>query len=427
MDFLSLQVARLLGFQLVTSLVAYGSGLHSDPQPPKDRCLYAGCLLGETTKQDTCGIELIEMDDATAMHLLQRRGDYLYNAVHEGAAAITARSTPHRNLVEEKDEDERMASRIASAPLLPERRQMPITTQHIARHESTEMPAKWQLFKVGDPCLVRSASPWGAVDFLGAATWSWPEAHSPMWLYMLAGLYSSIPAVLVYGLPLMVGGAGSIQMIATAAYWFLVRPAAAALESISLFQAGCPGRGMKLPAAHATAAHFYWAWGLLEIATRRRPLWQRLRAVAALSVILLPIPFAQVALLERSKLQVASGSVLGASLGVGFFLTLHVRILWERLRALPEAPSARMLAHWLQPWDNLTRFWGGSIWPPALAARSDQDHAHGIDFQVVEDATCILHQAAKLALDSLHNSANCDKAHAEQCAHTFSLPTDTGT
>jgi len=180
----------------------------------------------------------------------------------------------------------------------------------------------------------------------------------------MVSFYRSVPAIVEYGLLVIFGGAGSIQLIATIAYWAVVRPAAVALEVIRLYFVECPGAFVGLSAVLATEAHFYWTWAMLEVAIRRRPLWQRIFVVLLLGVVLLPIPGVQVLLAERSVEQVVVGSVLGNLLGISFFFGLRLTGVWSSLLVSRKSfASGGMMSHWLQPRDNLTNFWGGSVWP----------------------------------------------------------------
>lgn len=207
-------------------------------------------------------------------------------------------------------------------------------------------------------------------DLFGAIGWEWPKNGRPLWIYVMAAVYSLLPAVVAYGLVLVVGGCGSIQLISTIAYWVVVQPAARAMESLWQFHLGCPGGSSahRVFISHATAAHFYWTWAMLEISTRQRPLWQRLAMVVALSACMLPVPLAQIVMRERSAEQVAVGSLLGNQLGVGFFFGLRFTGVWTSLKAMRwESGHDGIFSHWTSPRDNLTTFWGGSVWPQPVS------------------------------------------------------------
>lgn len=207
------------------------------------------------------------------------------------------------------------------------------------------------------------------LDVLHAFTWQLPAPAEgvPEFVYWLAGAYRCLPAVIAYGLLVFLGGSGTAQLVATLSYWLVVQPGAQAAEAVWQFALGCPrpqpGNAGGLPASCATAAHFYWTWAMLEVVTRRRPVWQRLAAVAALAALLLPVPLAQAVLRERSPEQVVCGSLLGCALGIGFFLTLRLTGLWSVLPFWETAPKYGMLRHWTEVRDNLTTFWSGSVWP----------------------------------------------------------------
>jgi len=332
------------------------------PQSPLAAASFSSKDLALGGRQDECAAGDIddsgfgELPDDAVLSMVQRRHGYLLGAAvarkHDEVQAAQASSEPATTRSERPKEG-------AMAEVEP------VNAQPLAG-----TGGGWPVLAQSHCPKQRAGSQWSHLDVLGAADWELPQAHSPLWLYRLSGFYCSLPAVIVYGLLVLLGGSGSIQLLATAAFWVLIRPAAAAMEALWLYRMECPGAPIRLAAAHAIAAHFYWTWAMLELATRRRPLWQRLAMVMLLGAILLPIPAAQVLLLERSPEQAAAGSLLGNFLGVGFFVGLRLTRLWACLQAAsasgakqapPEARGA--LAHWLRPWDNLTTFWGGSVWP----------------------------------------------------------------
>eukprot|EP00435_Cladocopium_sp_Y103_P075056 s296_g53.t1 len=136
-------------------------------------------------------------------------------------------------------------------------------------------------------------------------------------------LYSLWPLVVALGLPALLSRGGLIQVLAFAAFWVLLRPCATMLQVLG--SQIDPAEAQPLLSLWATTgftadamsltAHFYWSWGLFELVVRRRPLTQRLLAVAALAAWCLPVPLAQLSLgLLRPRSAVAS-ALLGDFLG----------------------------------------------------------------------------------------------------------------
>ncbi|CAE8617066.1 unnamed protein product, partial [Polarella glacialis] len=216
-----------------------------------------------------------------------------------------------------------------------------------------------------------------------------PEAHSQPWSSFpalaahlrdlqyataLFHAYSVLPAVLASGLPILIRGCGLVEVSSTAAFWLLVRPAVGVLEVSWWVHQPDGGRtGMKAslrhvffaPAALAAAAHFYWTWGLFELAVRRRPASKRMGAVGLLAALLLPVPFAQVHLGQLLPMEATASGLLGQLLGILVFLSLRLAQHRRIIKALPirgsaaqrKADGGRYRLH-----DNLSDFWGGCSW-----------------------------------------------------------------
>lgn len=389
-------VLRRQGFRwLVAALLlaaAAGVGTESDVDGEAELC-----------EADPAGGLACSSHDGAAVSLLQRRGDYRLSqpmvagrgsaqrasvaevgsslAVVATAAAEPASATPAdtgtggRAAAAVPDWGGNASRAVVATQALAGPTSRPTPSPMVAQASSGagEAAASDQV-SASRPLLVRchrATRPLAKLDVLKAAAWTWPEQHSPKWLFALAGAYSTLPAVVAYGLPALFSGLGTIEVLSVAAFWAVVRPAAGALEVLqrqlpllgetpAAADASCPAAA-DVSAAHAataTAAHFYWTWGLLELAVRRRPLVQRVGAVALLGAFLLPIPWAQVLLRDRFPKEAAADALLGTALGVLFFLLVHLPFVWHGLKA------SRLL-----PRDNLATFWGGALWPPERRLR----------------------------------------------------------
>lgn len=364
----------LAGLPLLAACACLGGGaaLGGAELEPSAACPGSEELdaCGESTGWGSADIDAAAFEDGEGVHLLQMNRHYIIHSAagadaagagsgarRKASAAATEGAQVQRDPAAAQPTEPKVADLGDSSSLLELGTAVrTLTTGGSPRLGSRNLTAS--------PCSLRTAQPLGHLDVLGAVAWTWPDHHEPVWFYALAAFYSSLPAAIAYGLPALLGGSGTFQLLSVFAYWVVVRPAATAQETLFLMGAGCPGVAVGLPATYATASHFYWTWLMLELVTRRRPLWQRLLAVIILSIALLPIPAAQVLLLDRAPEHVASGALLGAILGFGFFFLLHCRIVWEGLRTLEtSATHGGFLAYWLRPRDNLTVFWGGSMWP----------------------------------------------------------------
>jgi len=398
-----------------------------------------------------------EEGEAQALRLLQVRKSYL---LHGGTSS--AAGGPARHGVQSQSQGQLAAKRAASDTLAQPQQQQ-VQQRVPAEAESTDdaslflevnttmhrhapVGGEWhgrahdgapsRAVPLQSLCTPPAARPLGCLDPLGVAGWTWPQEGDrvPRWLYALAAFYSTLPAIFAYGLIVVFGGSGFVQLLSMVAFWLVVRPAATALEAVVLLRSGCPsGITPGLPATHATAAHFYWTWWMLELATRHHPLAPRCLALGLLSFLLLPIPAAQALLQDRSYEQVATGSLLGTMLGIGFFLVLHCRSIWDRLRrsgvATPDRRGGR-LAYWLVPRDNLTTPWGGSLWPPALAERGrcKQLPANMADFLLLDNEDQLFSTALKPSAAAKDRgfpsiSFTTSKFHVKPCA----WPSDAGT
>jgi len=293
-----------------------------------------GMLPGEV---EFCGLGAGgKREEAEALRMMQRRGDYLLGrpSLADHGKAVASNGGARAGAPE--------AGTAASAASGGARLGCPST--------GSRLLARW--------------------DVLGVAAWSWPEQHSPTWLFVPACVFASLPAAVAYGLPLLVG-CGTAQVATVAAFWGLVWPAARSMHAAQQRHAGllagsCPEADAVALShtAGAIAAHFYWMWGLLELVVRRKPLAHRIVAVTALGLLVLPIPWAQVLLRDLAPLEAVQDVLCGAVLGLVFFLVLHMPPIWHLLRA-SKAPLD----------DNLTTFWGGAIWPPERRLRQKQELA----------------------------------------------------
>lgn len=325
------------------------------PADPMQCGLFEGPPYGPLGVEDEGFYAAARPDDEDALWMMQKRQGYNYQipSTHFAQAMSSAPPPP----------PPRGARRVTGTA---------VSAAAAARQPPAAAPAADALLWSSGASGCRGAPPlaagtWAQLDVLGAVDWEWPQGRPAGLAELAAGSFCSLPAAVAYGALWLLGGSGSIQLLATGAFWVLVRPAAAAVESLWLYSAHCPGAPIRLAVAYATAAHFYWAWAALEIAARRRSLRDRLLLLAAVSLILLPIPAAQVLLGDRAPTQAAVGSVVGQVLGVGFFFGLRLTGVWMQLlrdgRKEWPVRSLGLAAHWLTPWDNLTTSWGGSLWP----------------------------------------------------------------
>jgi len=193
--------------------------------------------------------------------------------------------------------------------------------------------------------------------------------------------YALLPSAVAVGLPLLITGFGVIEVVATGAFWLLVRPAASTLQAcwwmmdidaakVRLSQG--PSLGFT-PEALSILAHFYWAWGLGELVVRRRGVMQRLAAVLCLGCLLLPVPFAEVFLGHLGPHQVVSCALVGDVLGILLFFSLRLAPCWQLIKALPargrasgvkdRSDAAFEALPLFHVYDNLSGFWGGCRWP----------------------------------------------------------------
>lgn len=190
--------------------------------------------------------------------------------------------------------------------------------------------------------------------------------------------YALWPSLLAVGLPILVTGFGIVEVSLACSFWLLVRPAVGMLKAAFILSYGLewapeqpagPSLGF-VPEAMAASAHFYWAWALGEFVVRLRPLLQRIAAVLLLSILLLPVPLAQVLLGHLGPRQVTANALLGDALGIFFFLFLRLPSNWCLIQALSKATTnGKGIRH---PYDNLTGFWGGCSWP--APCRMQQAH-----------------------------------------------------
>jgi len=220
------------------------------------------------------------------------------------------------------------------------------------------------------------------------------EALSRADAQLAVGAYAYAPALLALGLPLLLG-CGALQVVAFGAFWMLLRPCASMLQVswwyLDLGQPQARSLSGMVPEAMCLAAHFYWAWGLFELAVRRRSLLCRLSAVLLLGLALLPVPLAQVHIGNLSRWQASCCAVLAQFLGVSFFFALRTAPCWRLIKALPSSKAGAYQLH-----DNLSSFWGGCSWPQSrrwdakakdvVQEDNDEDAESEDDFQLCPQA-----------------------------------------
>mmetsp|Transcript_14551 Transcript_14551/g.46613 ORF Transcript_14551/g.46613 Transcript_14551/m.46613 type:complete len:374 (+) Transcript_14551:153-1274(+) len=304
---------------------------------------------GPAREVELCGLagaSAAEGLDGEGLRMLQRRGSYHLDrpsAVSGGAPPPPPPLSAAAVIAVPKASTEAQAAAAVAAP-----------PAFVAQG-----PVPWC-----PPAALRPLARW---DVLRVAAWTWPERRSPEALFAAAAFFSTLPAVVAYGLPVLISR-GTAQVSAVAAFWCMVLPAARSMQAAqqrhaSLPPGSCPDAEAVAVshAAVAIAAHFYWMWGLLELVVRRKPLAQRIAGAAALGGLVLPIPWAQVLLRDLSPLEAAQDSLLGSTLGLSFFLFLHLPVVWRALKA-GKGPVT----------DNLTTFWGGAVWPPERGLRQKQ-------------------------------------------------------
>lgn len=192
------------------------------------------------------------------------------------------------------------------------------------------------------------------LDPLHVSTWTWPHHHDPLPVYVLAGFYSCLELVMGYGLIFFVFGCSTASLVFFVAYWGYKVPIGKILKQFFLLPrpvGSClPTCGM--PSGHSTYALMFFTLGVLLLLTRVKPPSAKHVAgsIALLAAVLLPMPWSRVQLGDHSVEQVVWGSLTGMTLGIIFFIILHLPSVQYLIKSLRHLGLR----------DNLTTFWGGS-------------------------------------------------------------------
>eukprot|EP00933_Yihiella_yeosuensis_P003972 TRINITY_DN10762_c0_g1_i1.p1 TRINITY_DN10762_c0_g1~~TRINITY_DN10762_c0_g1_i1.p1 ORF type:complete len:480 (-),score=82.28 TRINITY_DN10762_c0_g1_i1:324-1763(-) len=222
----------------------------------------------------------------------------------------------------------------------------------------------------------------------------------------LAHIYALLPVTLAVGIPIFFTGLGVLQVFCTMFFWLLLWPASSLLEiwwwmhgnarhtmhglvAISHGHPICLGFS---PSLLAMAAHFYWTWGLSEVAIRNTSLIRRLLAVVMLAFIFLPVPFAHVSLHYLKPEQSTISALIGQMLGIVCFFCLRLSPTWQFIKKLPKHAASKKQAlgggaaaevsSRFYLYDNLSGFWGGCRWP---RCRGESDGPPDVECEAAED------------------------------------------